>query len=108
IVWDPTGKGRTAISAGGGLFYGSVSGKEWKKTTNFPPSATRLSFPNTNPRTTPAGVPLGASLSNPYNAYPGGAPFPYNGSFVVGGGLYGTAPGFHPSAAGETDNRGAR
>jgi len=103
IVWDPTGKGRTAIKAAGGLFYGSISGNEWNTTTNFQPWATRLTFTNTNPRTNSAGVPLGASLSNPYTAYPGGAPFPYNGSFVVGGGLYGIAQDFTWSHAWQTN-----
>jgi hypothetical protein len=103
IVWDPTGNGRTAIKAAGGLFYGSISGNEWNTTTNFQPWATRLTFTNTNPRTNAAGVPLGASLSNPYTAYPGGAPFPYNGSFVVGGGLYGIAQDFTWSHAWQTN-----
>jgi hypothetical protein len=103
IVWDPSGNGRTAVSAGGGLFYGSISGNEWNTTTNFQPWSTRLTFTNTNPRTSPAGVPLGASLSNPYTAYPGGAPFPYSGSFVIGGGLYGISPDFEWSHAWQTN-----
>jgi hypothetical protein len=102
IVWDPTGKGRTAVSAAGGLFYGSISGNEWNTTTNFQPWATRLTFTNTSAKTTPGGVPLGASLSNPYTAYPGGAPFPYNGSFVTGGGLYGIATDYQWSHAWQT------
>jgi hypothetical protein len=103
IVWDPTGSGRTAISAAGGLFYGSISGNEWNTTTNFQPWATRLTFTNTSAKTTPGGVPVGASLTNPYNAYPGGVPFPYNGSFVVGGGLYGIAKDFDWSHAWQTN-----
>ena len=89
IVWDPFGDGKTAVHAAGGLFYGSISGNEWNTTTNFQPWSTRLTFTNTSNRTTAAGVPLGASLSNPYTNYPGGTPFPYNGTFVTGGGLYG-------------------
>jgi hypothetical protein len=94
IVWDPMGDGKTAIHAAGGLFYGSISGNEWNTTTNFQPWSTRLSFANTSRLTTPAGVPLGASLSNPYTNYPGGAPFPYTGTYVTGGGLYGIAMDF--------------
>jgi hypothetical protein len=89
IVWDPVGDGKTAIHAAGGLFYGSISGNKWNTTTNYQPWATRLTFTNTSNRTSPTGVPLGASLGNPYTAYPGGPPFPYNGTFVTGGGLYG-------------------
>jgi len=37
---------------------------------------------------------LGASLSNPYNAYVGGNPFPYKGTFINGGGLFAAAPDF--------------
>jgi hypothetical protein len=103
VVWDPTGKGHTAISAAGGLFYGSISGNEWNTTTNFQPWATRLTFTNTSAKTTPAGVPLGATLANPYTGYPGGAPFPYNGSFVVGGGLYGISETFNWSHAWQTN-----
>jgi hypothetical protein len=94
IVWDPFGDGKTAIHAAGGLFYGSISGNEWNTTTNYQPWSTRLTFTNTNSKTSPSGVPLGASLSNPYTAYPGGPPFPYQGTFVTGGGLYGIAQDF--------------
>lgn len=103
VVWDPTGKGRTAISAAGGLFYGSISGNEWNTTTNYEPWATRLTFTNTSSKTTAGGLPLGASLSNPYNGYPGGPPFPYTGSFVVGGGLFGIASDFDWSHAWQTN-----
>jgi hypothetical protein len=103
VVWDPTGHGRTAISAAGGLFYGSISGNEWNTTTNFQPWSTRLTFSNTNAKTSATGVPLGASLSNPYTAYPGGSPFPYTGTFVVGGGLYGIAQDFNWSHAWQTN-----
>jgi len=103
VVWDPMGNGRTAISAAGGLFYGSISGNEWNTTTNFQPWATRLTFTNTNAKTTTTGVPLGASLSNPYTAYPGGAPFPYNGSFVIGGGLFAISKDFTWAHAWQTN-----
>jgi hypothetical protein len=103
LVWDPAGRGRTAVSVAGGLFYGSISGNEWSTTTNFQPWATRLTFANINSKTTAAGVPLGASLSNPYTAYPGGAPFPYHGAFVTGGGLFGIAEDFNWSHAWQTN-----
>jgi hypothetical protein len=94
VVWDPAGDGRTSVRAAAGLFYGSISGNEWNTMTNFQPWSTRLTFTNTNPRTSATGVPLGASLSNPYNAYVGGAPFPYNGSFANGGGIFGVSQDF--------------
>jgi hypothetical protein len=103
VVWDPMGNGRTAISAAGGLFYGSISGNEWNTTTNFQPWATRLTFTNTSPKTTTTGIPLGASLTNPYTAYPGGAPFPYHGSFVIGGGLFAISKDFTWAHAWQTN-----
>jgi len=103
VVWDPTGQGRTAISASGGLFYGSISGNQWNTTTNFQPWATRLTFTNTSAKTSATGVPLGASLSNPYTAYPGGPPFPYAGTFVTGGGLFAISKGFDWSHAWQTN-----
>jgi Carboxypeptidase regulatory-like domain len=94
IAWDLAGDGRTAIRAAAGLFYGSTSGNEWNTMTNFQPWSTRLTFTNTNPKTSATGVPLGASLSNPYNAFVGGRPFPYNGTFTTGGGIFGVAQDF--------------
>jgi outer membrane receptor protein involved in Fe transport len=94
VVWDPAGDGRTSVRAAAGMFYGSISGNEWNTMTNFQPWSTRLTFTNINPRTSATGVPLGASLSNPYNAYVGGAPFPYNGSFANGGGIFGVSQDF--------------
>ncbi len=94
IVWDPAGDGRTSVRAAAGMFYGSISGNEWNTMTNFQPWSTRLTFTNTNPRTSATGAPLGASLSNPYNAYVGGAPFPYNGAFANGGGIFGVSQDF--------------
>src|SRR5260370_16321542 len=62
--------------------------------TNFQPFSTRLTFTNINQKTNAAGVPLGASLSNPYNAFVGGNPFPYKGTFTTGGGLFPVASDF--------------
>lgn len=89
IVWDPFGDGKTSVRAAGGIFYGSISGNEWNTMTNFQPWSTRLTFNNTGRGVNAAGVPLGATLSNPYNGFTGGVPFPYKGTYTVGGGLFG-------------------
>lgn len=65
--------------------------------TNFQPFSTRLNFAgsNLNRRANATTLqPLGASLSNPYNAFPGGTPFPYRGTFTSGGGLFVVASDF--------------
>lgn len=86
IAWDPFGDGKTSIRGAAGIFYGSISGNEWNTQTNTQPFAIRLTFTNTNRRANATTLqPLGASLSNPYNNYAGGAPFPYRGAFVNGG-----------------------
>ena len=94
FAWDPAGNGKTSIRGAFGAFYGSISGNEWNTMTNFQPFSTRLSFSNINQKTNAAGVPLGASLSNPYNAFVGGPPFPYKGTFTTGGGLFPVAADF--------------
>ena len=98
VVWDPFGDGKTSIRAAGGLFYGSISGNEWNTMTNFQPWSTRLTFVNTGKGVNAAGVPQGATLGNPYNNYPGGTPFPYNGSYTVGGGIFGVDLGLQVGA----------
>jgi hypothetical protein len=103
IVWDPFGDGRTSIRAAGGMFYGSISGNEWNTSTNFQPWATRLTFTNTGRGVNAAGVPLGATLSNPYTNYPGGAPFPYQGTYTVGGGLFAIDQGYRWPRAYQTN-----
>jgi hypothetical protein len=91
VAWDPFGDGKTSVRAAAGLFWGSLSGNEWNTMTNFQPFSTRLTFPNLS---TAANGWNGARLSNPYNNFPGGNPFPYNGSFGVGGGLFPVAEDF--------------
>src|SRR5215813_6780187 len=94
FAWDLFGDGKTSLRAAFGVFYGSISGNEWNTMTNFQPFSTRLTFTNINQKTNAAGVPLGATLSNPYNAFVGGNPFPYKGTFITGGGLQAVAPDF--------------
>jgi carboxypeptidase family protein len=91
FAWDPFGDGKTAIRAGAGVFYGSISGNEWNSTSNFEPFAIRLTFTNNNSATKSNG----ATLSNPYRNLAGGDPFPYNGQFVPGGSIFGPSPNFH-------------
>jgi len=90
LAWDPFGDGKTAIRAGAGMFYGSVSGNQWNTTSNFEPFAIRLTFNNNNSATKSTG----ATLSNPYRNLQGGDPFPYNGQFVNGGSVFGPSPNF--------------
>lgn len=94
FAWDIAGDGKTSIRGAWGLFYGSISGNEWNTMTNFQPFSTRLTFTNINQRTNAQGVPLGATLVNPYNNFVGGNPFPYRGTFTTGGGLFAVAPDF--------------
>jgi outer membrane receptor protein involved in Fe transport len=94
FAWDIFGDGKTSLRGAFGVFYGSISGNEWNTMTNFQPFSTRLTFTNINQKTNAAGVPLGASLSNPYNAFVGGNPFPYKGTFTTGGGLFPVASDF--------------
>lgn len=95
IVWDPFGDGKTSIRAAAGVFYGSISGNAWNTMTNFQPWSTRLTFVNTGKGVNPAGVPQGATLANPYTAYPGGTPFPYKGTYAAGGGIFGVDQDFN-------------
>ncbi|MDR3792748.1 MAG: TonB-dependent receptor [Terracidiphilus sp.] len=44
LAWDPFGDGKTALRAGAGVFYGSVSGNEWNQPANAQPFAVRQTF----------------------------------------------------------------
>jgi hypothetical protein len=103
FVWDPFGDGKTSIRGAAGLFYGSISGNEWNTMTNFQPWSTRLTFTNISPTTNAAGVPNGASLRNPYNNFVGGPPFPYNGSYTNGGGIFAVSQDFEWARAYQTN-----
>lgn len=97
LAWDPFGDGKTSIRAGGGVFYGNVSGNEMNSTSNYEPFSIRLTFINILAGTAakPLGpTNIGATLTNPYTNYPGGPPFPYTGYFIPGGGVSGTSPNF--------------
>jgi hypothetical protein len=85
------------------MFYGSISGNEWNTMTNFQPWSTRLTFANTGKGVNAAGVAQGATLANPYTNYPGGTPFPYNGSYAAGGGSFGVDLGFKWAHAYQTN-----
>jgi hypothetical protein len=85
IAWDPFGDGKTAIRAGAGMFYGSVSANEWNQPANAQPFAIRQTFNSI------------ASLSNVYGnpaSFPNGDPFPYHYSPA--------SPRFLPAASIET------
>ena len=68
MAWDLFGDGKTAVRAGAGIFYGSVSGNEWNQPANAQPFAIRQTFSSIT------------SLSNVYGnpaSFPTGDPFPY-------------------------------
>jgi hypothetical protein len=66
LAWDPFGDGKTAVRAGAGIFFGSVSGNGWGTVENSQPFAVRQQFSNP------------ASLTHPYAGLAGGvSPFPY-------------------------------
>jgi hypothetical protein len=102
IVWDPTGKGRTAITPAAAVLRQHF-GQRMEHDHQLSAVVDAADVPEHEPANDVRRRPLGASLSNPYNAYPGGAPFPYNGTFVVGGGLYGISQDFTWSHAWQTN-----
>jgi hypothetical protein len=85
IVWDPFGDGKTAIRAGAGVFYGSVSGNEWNQPSAAQPFAVRQTFNSITSLTNVYGNPA---------SFPNGNPFPY---------IYNSkSPRFLPAATVET------
>lgn len=85
IVWDPFGDGKTAVRAGAGVFYGSVSGNEWNQPANAQPFAIRQTFNSIKSLTDVYGDPA---------SFPNGDPFPYTYSP--------SNPRFLPAASVET------
>jgi hypothetical protein len=83
VAWDATGDGRTAVRAGLGVFYGSLSGNEWNQTADNQPFTIRQQF----------NLPY--SLTEPYRNLPGGvSPYPYeydpaNPRFLFPSAIYG-------------------
>jgi hypothetical protein len=65
IVWDPTGSGRQVIRLGYGLFYDTIPTAYFEDQTQGAPWASTVDLPS------PAG-----GLTNPWQGYPGGNPFP--------------------------------
>jgi hypothetical protein len=68
VVWDPFGDGKTAIRAGAGIFYGSVSGNEWNQPANAQPFAVRQTFNSITSFT---------DIYSNKGSFPNGNPFPY-------------------------------
>ncbi len=68
VSWDPFGDGKTAIRAGAGMFYGSVSANEWNQPANAQPFAIRQTFNSITSFTNVYGNPA---------SFPNGDPFPY-------------------------------
>jgi hypothetical protein len=70
-VYDPFGTGKTAIRAGAGMFFGSVSGNEWNQPGNAQPFAIRQTFQSitsfTNIYSNPASFPTGDPFPYTYN-----------------------------------------
>ena len=65
LAWDPTGSGRQTIRAGFGLFYDTMATAYQEDQTRDAPWASTIDLPS------PAG-----GLTNPFQGYPGGNPFP--------------------------------
>jgi hypothetical protein len=82
VVWNPHGDGRDTLRVGGGILYDVT--ETWfneRETTNAP-IGTNIDTPN----------PVGG-LSNPWQGYPGGNPFPQNGkAFFPTAGVYVNMP----------------
>jgi hypothetical protein len=82
MVWDPTGSGRQTIRAGYGLFYHTPMTFYYSDADLNAPWSSAVTI------TSPAG-----GLTNPYQGFPGGNPFPTprpskNVPFVPGGAYF--------------------
>jgi hypothetical protein len=82
VVWNPHGDGRDTLRVGGGILYDAT--ETWfneRETTNAP-IGTNIDTQN----------PIGG-LSDPWQGYPGGNPFPQNGkAFFPTAGIYVNMP----------------
>ena len=80
LVWDPKGDGRTTVRAAYGILYDLPPMQQFDRFGFGPPWASTVTL------TSPAG-----GLSNPFQDYPGGNPFPQqspppaNATFVANG-----------------------
>jgi hypothetical protein len=74
VAWDPFGDGKTAIRAGAGVFYGSVSGNEWNQPANAQPFAVRQTFNSIASFSNVYGPTL---LNGSPSSFPSGDIFPY-------------------------------
>lgn len=73
LSWDPFGDGETAIRAGAGVFYGSVTANEWNQPANAQPFAVRQTFPCIQSFT----HVYGSSVIGCTPSFPNGSLFPY-------------------------------
>jgi hypothetical protein len=74
IAWDPFGDGKTAIRAGAGMFYGSVSGNEWNQPANAQPFAVRQTFNSISSFT---NIYAPTMVNGTPSSFPNGDIFPY-------------------------------
>lgn len=82
VVWSPHGDGRDTLRAGAAILYDSTETWFNERETTNPPYGNNIDIPN------PAG-----GLSNPWQGYPGGNPFPQHGNlFFPTAGVYVNMP----------------
>ena len=77
LVWNPHGDGRDTFRVGGAILYDATETWFNERETTNPPVGGFTDIPN----------PVGG-LSNPWQGFPGGNPFPQNGSSFFPGGTY--------------------
>ena len=71
LVWNLHGNGKDTIRVGGALLYDAVETWYNERETTNAPYGTNIDIP----------FPVGG-ISNPYQGYPGGSPFPNNGRAI--------------------------